>query len=54
MNQTKRCLQDFKDVKFYRVIPKGWFQPKDLEWKGNITHMTPEELASKFNLEIKI
>ena len=53
MNQTKRCLQDFKDVKFYRVIPKGWFQPKDLEWKKNITHMTPEELASKFNLEIK-
>ena len=54
MNQTKRCLQDFKDVKFYRVIPKGWFQPKDLELKNNITHMTPEELASKFNLEIKI
>ena len=53
MNQTKRCLQDFKDVKFYRVIPEGWFQPKDLEWKKNITHMTPEELASKFNLEIK-
>ena len=43
-----------KDVKFYRVIPKDWFQPKDLEWKKNITHMTPEELASKFNLEIKI
>ena len=54
MNQTKRCLQDFKDVKFYRVIHEGWFQPKDLEWKKNITHMTPEELASKFNLEIKI
>ena len=54
MNQTKRCLQDFKDVNFYRVIPEGWFQPKDLEWKNNINHMTPEELASKFNFEIKI
>ena len=25
MNQTKRCLQDYKDVQFHRVIPKGWF-----------------------------
>jgi len=54
MNQTKRCLQDFKDVKFYRVIPKGWFQPKDLAWNGNITHPTTEEFLSKFDLTIKI
>ena len=33
MNQTKRCLQDFKDVRFHRVIPKGWFRPKDIEWQ---------------------
>ena len=54
MNQTKRCLQDFKDVKFYRIIPKGWFQPKDLDWNDNMHHMTTEQLLSKFNLEIKI
>ena len=54
MNQTKRCLQDFKDVQFHRVIPKGWFQPKDLEWKGNIDHPTTEEFLAKFELQIKI
>ena len=54
MNQTKRCLQDFKDVKFHRVIPKGWFKPKDLEWNGNIDHPTTEEFLSKFDLQIRI
>ena len=54
MNQTKRCLQDFKDVKFHRVIPKGWFRPKDIEWAGNIDHPTTEEFLSKFDLQIKI
>lgn len=54
MNQTKRCLQDFKDTQFYRVIPKGWFQPKDLEWNGNIKHLTTEDFLSKFDLQIKI
>tara|TARA_Y100000592_G_scaffold10150_1_gene14338 strand:+ start:273 stop:893 length:621 start_codon:yes stop_codon:yes gene_type:complete len=53
MNQTKRCLQDFKDVKFHRVIPKGWFKPKDLEWNGNIDHPTTEDFLSKFDLQIK-
>ena len=53
MNQTKRCLQDFKDVKFHRVTPKGWFQPKDLGWAGNIDHPTTEEFLAKFNLQIK-
>jgi len=53
MNQTKRCLQDFKDVKFHRVVPKGWFKPKDLEWNGNIDHPTTEEFLVKFDLQIK-
>ena len=44
----------FKDIKFYRVIPKDWFLPKDLEWNGNISHMTTEQLLSKFELQIKI
>jgi hypothetical protein len=54
MNQTKRCLQDFKDVQFHRVIPKGWFKPKDIEWAGNIDHPTTEEFLSRFDLQIKI
>jgi hypothetical protein len=54
MNQTKKCLVDYKDVKFHRVIPTGWFQPKDLEWKGNIDHPTTEQFVEKFQLQIKI
>ena len=54
MNQTKRCLQDFKDVKFHRVIPTGWFKPKDLEWNKNIDHPTTEEFLAKFDLQLKI
>ncbi len=54
MNQTKRCLQDFGDTKFHRVIPNGWFKPKDLEWNGNIDHITTEQFLSKFELQIKI
>ena len=50
MNQTKKCLQDFKDVQFHRVIPTGWFKPKDIEWKGNIDHPSTEEFLQKFNL----
>jgi len=53
MNQTKRCLNDYKDVDFTRVIPDGWFRPKDLEWK-NCKHMATEDFLSKFNLTIKI
>jgi hypothetical protein len=54
MNQTKRCLQDFPDVKFHRVVPNNWFKPKDLEWKENMDHHTTEEFLSKFDLQIKI
>jgi len=54
MNQTKHCLRDFNDVKFHRVIPTGWFQPKDLTWADNMAHPTTEEFLSKFDLNIKI
>ncbi len=47
MNQTKRCVQDFKDAKFYRVIPEGWFKPKDLDWNDNMTHVSTKDLISK-------
>lgn len=53
MNQTKRCLQDFKDIKFHRVIPQGGYQPKDLNWAENMTHHSTEEFLSKFDLQIK-
>ena len=53
MNQTKRCLTDFKNVKFYRVIPKDWFKPKDLEFKGDLSTYTIGEFLEKFNLQIK-
>ena len=53
MNQTKRCLQDFKEVQFHRVIPKGWFTPKDLYWNGKIDTVTTEQFLAKFDLQIK-
>ena len=53
MNQTKRILNDFQDVKFHRVIPKGWFQPKDLDWKKNLSTLTIQEFLDKFKLEKK-
>jgi hypothetical protein len=53
MNQTKRCLQDFKDVKFHRVVPDGWFTPKDLTWADNMTHHSTKEFLAKFDLQIK-
>ena len=53
MNQTKRCLQDFKEVQFHRVVPKGWFTPKDLYWNGKIDTVTTEQFLAKFDLQIK-
>ena len=53
LNQTKKCLADFKDTQFYRVIPKDWFTPKDLTWNENIKHMTIEQFLTKFTLEKK-
>ena len=54
MNQTKRCLNDFKDVNFHRVIPKGWFRPNDIDRPDNMQHPTIEEFLEKFDLKIKI
>ena len=54
MNQTKRCLKDYPDVKFHRVIPKGWFQPKDLDWNDNFETTVVEDFLGKFDLQIKI
>ena len=53
MNQTKKCLTEFSTIQFHRVIPKGWFTPKDLTWNKNLTHQTTEEFLQKFNLQKK-
>ena len=53
MNQTKRCLTDYKDTKFTRVIPEGWFGPKDLSWNKNLTHLTTQQFLEKFKLRLK-
>ena len=53
LSQTKKCLQDFPEVKFHRVIPTGWFEPKDLKWKGNIEHPSVDEFLAKFNIQLK-
>ena len=53
LNQTKRCVQDFKDVQFHRVIPSKWFIPKELERNNNIDHPTVEQFLAKFDLQLK-
>jgi hypothetical protein len=53
MNQTKKCLKEFSTTQFHRVVPKGWFTPKDLTWNKNLTHQTTEEFLQKFNLQKK-
>ena len=50
---SKRVLKDFPNVKFTRVIPKGWFAPKDLDWNENLQTMSIEDFLGKFGLRIK-
>jgi len=52
LNQTKRCLQDYKNTNFYRITPQNAIRPKDLEWNDNLKHVDTEQFLSKFNLEI--
>ena len=54
MNQTKKCIQDFKSTEFTRVISKDGFKPKDLEWKGKLDHLTTDDFLQKFDLKKKI
>jgi len=54
MNQTKRCLQDYTDVKFHRVITKDWFKPKDIDRHENMSHITTEDFLAEFGLKLKI
>ena len=54
MNQTKRVLADFPKLKFYRVTPRNWFRPHDLEFNSNFKHIDIEEFLKIYNLTIKI
>ena len=54
MNQTKKCLQDYPDIQFNRVIPTGWFKPNDIDRPDNMQHPSIEEFLAKFDLQIKI
>ena len=53
MNQTKRVLKDFPDVKFHRLITKQGFKPKDLTWYENLDHVVIDDFLARFNLELK-
>ena len=53
MNQTKRCLQDYPDVQFNRVIPEGWFKPNDIDRPDNMQHPSKDDFLAKFELKIK-
>ena len=50
MNQTKRILQDYPNIKFIRVVPKDWFKPHDLEFNGNFKHLDIDEFLKIYNL----
>ena len=53
MNQTKRCLQDYPDVQFNRVIPEGWFKPNDIDRPDNMQHPSKDDFLAKFELKNK-
>jgi hypothetical protein len=54
MNQTKSVLRDYPNIQFYRVTPRGWFRPHDLEFNSNFKHIDIEEFLKIHNLQIKI
>ena len=54
LNQTKRVLKDYPETEFYRVVPKDWFKPKDLEWNKNLKHVHIDEFLRLYNLKIKM
>lgn len=54
MNQTKKCLQDYKDTQFIRVINSNGFRPHDLEFNQNFKHLDIEAFLKLYNLKIKL
>jgi hypothetical protein len=51
MNQTKRVLNDYKQIKFFRVVPSNAFKPHDLEFNENFKHMDIDEFLRLHNIQ---
>ncbi len=54
MNQTKRVLNDYKHIKFFRVMPPNAFKPHDLEFSDNFKHIDIDEFARMHNIQRQI
>lgn len=49
LTQTEQVIKEFKEIKYYRVIEKGTFNP---EWKySNLEHITYEEFKTRINYQ---
>ena len=53
MNQTKRVINDYKDIQFFRVVPKNAFKPHDLEFNTNFKHLDIDEFLRIHNIQIQ-
>ena len=51
MNQTKRVINDYKDIQFFRVVPKNAFKPNDLEFNENFKHLDIDEFIRIHNIQ---
>ena len=54
MNQTKKILRDYPDIKFKRVVPKNWFRPNDLEFNHNFSTVDVLDFLKMYDLKIKL
>ena len=54
MNQTKRVLNDYKHIKFFRVVPPNAFKPHDLEFNDNFKHMDMDEFLRLHGIQRQI
>ena len=54
MNQTKRCLNDYPNTQFTRVIHRNGFKPQDLQFANNFKTLDIEDFLKLYNLQIKI
>jgi len=54
MNQTKRVLNDYKHIKFLRVVPPNAFKPHDLEFNDNFKHMDINEFLRMHGIQRQI
>ncbi len=53
MNQTKRVLQDYSKIKFFRVVNRDSFKPHDLEFNKNFNNIDIGEFTKIYNLTIE-